>query len=198
LEGELSGQYVTGAQAVTLSIDGAPLDACSTAGSYYYFDVYAPTVSFNTDNNNFYFLAANGDWFAMNPANAPSYGYLPGGPSPGYSFGSAGYGFPTLPGNWSLVEVPGPGPYISGAFIQGTNFILTGTNGTANVTYYVLCATNLTLALADWTRVSTTRLPEAVSTSRTLCSPTCGRCSIVCSFSDCGRWSSGRHRRSLG
>lgn len=46
-------------------------------------------------------------------------------------------------------------PTISGAFVQGSNFIMTGTNGSAGATYYVLSSKNLSTPLANWARVST-------------------------------------------
>jgi hypothetical protein len=46
-------------------------------------------------------------------------------------------------------------PVISSSSFSGGNLILSGTNGPANGSYYVLTSTNLTTPLTNWTRLST-------------------------------------------
>lgn len=46
-------------------------------------------------------------------------------------------------------------PTIAAAYMQGNNFILTGTNGSAGATFYVLSSESLSTPLANWTRIST-------------------------------------------
>lgn len=48
-----------------------------------------------------------------------------------------------------------PRPVIQNLSISGGNVVVSGTNGTASGTCYLLSATNLATPLADWTRVST-------------------------------------------
>lgn len=49
-----------------------------------------------------------------------------------------------------------PQPVMTSLSLQsGTNLVISGINGFANAPYYVLASTNLTLPLADWTRLST-------------------------------------------
>jgi hypothetical protein len=46
-------------------------------------------------------------------------------------------------------------PIIRTANISGMNFILSGTNGTANGTYYLMATTNLTTPLTNWVSLTT-------------------------------------------
>ena len=46
-------------------------------------------------------------------------------------------------------------PRIVGVVHQGSSLVISGTNGTANATYYVLGSTNVALPVAEWTRVAT-------------------------------------------
>ncbi len=63
------------------------------------------------------------------------------------------YTAPVLIGQ--IVFTEGIPPALAGASVQGNNVILSGTDGSANAAYYVLSSTNVTVPLADWTRVST-------------------------------------------
>jgi hypothetical protein len=49
-------------------------------------------------------------------------------------------------------EIP---PVITSAYFQGNNFIITGTNGTAGATYYLLSSKTLSAPMASWGRTST-------------------------------------------
>jgi len=46
-------------------------------------------------------------------------------------------------------------PRIGSVVHQGSSLVISGTNGTANATYYVLGSTNVALPVAEWTRVAT-------------------------------------------
>ena len=46
-------------------------------------------------------------------------------------------------------------PRIGGFALDGTNLVLSGTNGVPGMTYYVLSSTNVALPVANWTRVAT-------------------------------------------
>jgi fibronectin-binding autotransporter adhesin len=46
-------------------------------------------------------------------------------------------------------------PRIGSVVHQGSSLVISGTNGTANATYYVLGSTNVTLPVAEWTRIAT-------------------------------------------
>jgi hypothetical protein len=46
-------------------------------------------------------------------------------------------------------------PRIASVVHQGSSLVISGTNGTANATYYVLGSTNVALPVAEWTRVAT-------------------------------------------
>lgn len=46
-------------------------------------------------------------------------------------------------------------PVITNIFLNNGNLILAGTNGSANVSYSLLSSTNLTLPVANWTRLTT-------------------------------------------
>lgn len=84
----------------------------------------------------------------------------------GYS-GSFGNIVPTTPGPglaWDTTQLNAgiisvmtgqSQPGISGVSISGGNFILSGTNGTANGNYVVLTSTNVALPLAGWTPIAT-------------------------------------------
>ncbi len=63
------------------------------------------------------------------------------------------YTAPVLLDQVSITE--GIPPTVSSAYVVGTHFIMTGTNGSAGATFYVLSTTNLAVPLANWTRVST-------------------------------------------
>jgi len=51
--------------------------------------------------------------------------------------------------------LPEPQPAITGITLSGTHLVLTGTNGLASWTYYLLASTNLALPLNQWTPVAT-------------------------------------------
>jgi PKD repeat protein len=51
--------------------------------------------------------------------------------------------------------VVSPAPHFSGAALNGTSLVLSGTNGPAGVQYRILTTTNLTTALASWAPVYT-------------------------------------------
>ncbi|MGA2871907.1 MAG: hypothetical protein ABSF34_22440, partial [Verrucomicrobiota bacterium] len=54
------------------------------------------------------------------------------------------------------LEVAGAAlPRIGSVVHQGSSLVISGTNGTPNATYYVLGSTNVTLPVAEWTRVAT-------------------------------------------
>jgi hypothetical protein len=89
--------------------------------------------------------------------------------SPGHSFwvGSAPVSGQSAPGTVAFYNYTAPvmldqvsitqgiPPSISAAFVQGNNFIMTGTNGSAGETFYVLSTKSLSVPLANWSRVST-------------------------------------------
>jgi len=52
------------------------------------------------------------------------------------------------------VLLPSP-PKLAVPALSGTSFIIAGTNGTANATYYLLASTNVALPLTNWTRLET-------------------------------------------
>jgi len=59
----------------------------------------------------------------------------------------------------SVVVVPSPSaPLISSVSLSGGNLIFGGTNGSVDATYYVLTATNITVPLANWTRIATNQV----------------------------------------
>lgn len=58
-------------------------------------------------------------------------------------------------GTISVLSVTLPTPHITQVQISSGNIILSGTNGPANGTYYVLSSTNVTLPLNQWTSLST-------------------------------------------
>ena len=58
-------------------------------------------------------------------------------------------------GSIIALSVAVPKPVIRNISISGGNLIVSGTNGTASATCYLLSSTNLTTPLANWTRVST-------------------------------------------
>jgi hypothetical protein len=55
----------------------------------------------------------------------------------------------------SIVVVQPSAPAIASASLSGGNLIISGTNGTSGLTYYVLSSSNLALPLTNWTVVST-------------------------------------------
>ncbi|MDB6017167.1 MAG: Alpha-galactosidase [Pedosphaera sp.] len=57
-------------------------------------------------------------------------------------------------GTIKVVAVPTP-PHFSGSTLSGTNLVLSGTNGVALSSYYVLASTNVALPLASWTTIAT-------------------------------------------
>lgn len=63
------------------------------------------------------------------------------------------YTAPVMVDQVSITE--GIPPTIAAAYMQGNNFILTGTNGSAGATFYVLSSQSLSTPLANWTRTST-------------------------------------------
>jgi hypothetical protein len=63
------------------------------------------------------------------------------------------YTAPVMVDQISITE--GIPPTISSAFMQGNNFIMTGTNGSAGATFYVVSSTNLSTPFANWTPQST-------------------------------------------
>jgi hypothetical protein len=50
---------------------------------------------------------------------------------------------------------PAKPPRIDGFTLNGTNLVISGTNGTPGGWYYVLASTNLALPLSNWTRTAT-------------------------------------------
>lgn len=46
-------------------------------------------------------------------------------------------------------------PQITGEAVSGGNFVISGSGGLADATYYVLAATNVTAPLASWSRIAT-------------------------------------------
>ena len=88
------------------------------------------------------------------------------------SSGFSGVILPALTGNlfWNTnnllvdgtltVAVPTP-PVIGSISIAGTNFVFTGTGGTANANFYLIGATNLALPQANWTRLLTNQFDAA-------------------------------------
>jgi hypothetical protein len=57
--------------------------------------------------------------------------------------------------NGTVGVVAAPRPSITGISQSGTSLIISGTNGIPNANYYVLISTNLSLPLANWTRLTT-------------------------------------------
>jgi len=55
----------------------------------------------------------------------------------------------------SVISSPTPPPVFKRTMLNGNNFILNGTNGVANWTYYVLASTNLQLPFSNWAVLST-------------------------------------------
>jgi hypothetical protein len=55
----------------------------------------------------------------------------------------------------SIVVVQPSAPAIASASLSGGNLIISGTNGTSGLPYYVLSSSNLALPLTNWTVVST-------------------------------------------
>jgi fibronectin-binding autotransporter adhesin len=100
--------------------------------------------------------------------------YLSGSPATGASFklfkaasylGSFGSLSPATPGpgqTWDISALNSAGiirvagaPSFSAITHLGNAVIISGTNGTATETYYVLASTNLSLSLTNWTRIAT-------------------------------------------
>jgi fibronectin-binding autotransporter adhesin len=61
----------------------------------------------------------------------------------------------TVNTNGTIKVINIPPPVISGIALSETNLIVSGSNGVANSAYYVLTSTNLSLPLAQWTRIAT-------------------------------------------
>jgi autotransporter-associated beta strand protein len=61
----------------------------------------------------------------------------------------------------SVIALPTARPRFGGVTVSGSNFILSGSNGVPNWTYYVLASTNLALPLTNWTTVSTNSFDSA-------------------------------------
>ncbi|HTX21804.1 MAG TPA: autotransporter-associated beta strand repeat-containing protein [Candidatus Aquilonibacter sp.] len=57
-------------------------------------------------------------------------------------------------GSLSVVASPTPPPVFAGLTMNGNSLNFCGSNGVANWNYYVLCSTDLTLPLSNWTIVS--------------------------------------------
>jgi hypothetical protein len=57
--------------------------------------------------------------------------------------------------NLIVSTAPATPPVINSLTLKGGKLILSGTNGPANSTYYVLTSTNVMLPLAQWTPVAT-------------------------------------------
>jgi autotransporter-associated beta strand protein len=58
-------------------------------------------------------------------------------------------------GTLRISVFPPPQPSIAGLTFDGANLILSGTNGPAYGTYYVLCTTNIGLPVSNWTCLAT-------------------------------------------
>jgi hypothetical protein len=54
-----------------------------------------------------------------------------------------------------------PQPYITSVSLQGTNLVMSGTNGSAGQQYTLLNATNVALPVNQWTPVSTNSFTAA-------------------------------------
>jgi hypothetical protein len=68
------------------------------------------------------------------------------------------YTAPVMLDQISIAETNPPqwtSPAISATFVQGSSFIMTGTNGSAGVTYYVISSSSLSKPVANWIRMST-------------------------------------------
>lgn len=88
------------------------------------------------------FSSFNGVWNIFSPAT----------PGPGLTWNT------NLLNVTGLLRIGGPtgSPVItSSTLTQGTNFAMSGFNGTPNGTFYVIATTNLTVPLANWTVLST-------------------------------------------
>ncbi|HUA66746.1 MAG TPA: hypothetical protein VME24_12925 [Alphaproteobacteria bacterium] len=92
----------------------------------------------------------NTDWVGSSPLSGQSF--------PG-TVAFYNYTAPVMLDQVSITEGITPvitnAPAITSAYVQGTHFIMTGTNGTAGATFYILSTTNLAVPLANWTRVTT-------------------------------------------
>jgi hypothetical protein len=127
LMGTLSGDNVMDISDVTVSVNGNPLTITSVTGSD---GTGAAVVSLIADDNNFDFLASDGEIFFMIPHG--SYGPPPFNNQPGTVAGvyyiSGQYGNENITltesSDWSLTEVPSvpsavpePSTYLSGALL---------------------------------------------------------------------------------
>jgi hypothetical protein len=54
-----------------------------------------------------------------------------------------------------VFSAPTTPPVISGVVLSGSDLVMSGTNGAANGTYFVLNSTNLAMPLTDWSRIAT-------------------------------------------
>ena len=90
--------------------------------------------------------------FTYNPANTLNLGNL--------TFGTVPAGFDyslstNTPGQVNLIVALPASPQFGNISLIDGNFVLTGTGGSANGTYFVLTSTNLALPLSNWTRLFT-------------------------------------------
>jgi hypothetical protein len=56
---------------------------------------------------------------------------------------------------FSSVSAPTPRPILTGCALNGTELVVSGSNGVAGWKYYVVASTNLSTPLANWARVAT-------------------------------------------
>jgi autotransporter-associated beta strand protein len=90
--------------------------------------------------------------FIYDPANTLSLGNLTFGAVP------AGFNYrldTNTPGQVTLIVALPASPQFGNISLIDGNFVLTGTGGSANGTYFVLTSTNLALPLSNWTRLFT-------------------------------------------
>jgi hypothetical protein len=74
-------------------------------------------------------------------------------PDIGFTFDSRSFGIVSARPFLEVSAVPGPA--LDGISLSGTDIVLSGTNGAANGTYYVLASTNPALPLSEWSQVAT-------------------------------------------
>ena len=83
----------------------------------------------------------------------PSHAYATAGSYTPYLL--AGNDAGTIDPGYGLSITVSPPPVLGGVSVSGTNLVITGANGCAGLTYYVLSTTNLLLPISQWTPIAT-------------------------------------------
>ena len=112
--------------------------------------VYGGTL--NLVNINSYPLAAGNSFHIFNAASySGSFAnIIPAAPAPGLAWDTS-----ELNSGILNVMTAASQPVIRGAQLSGGNLVLSGSNGVANGTYYLLTSTNVAMPFADWTVLAT-------------------------------------------